>query len=139
MRWWKDASKPMLSRPTRERRTGRRVGTSSRSLLTGIPIDNDFPLMSRRKACAHHTPTQYQGEIESRSMSHKIKGKKDLIARIGRIRGQLNAVERALIEDKDCFQILQTVAACHGALNGLMAQILESHIRSHLLDTNPGR
>ncbi len=72
-------------------------------------------------------------------MSHKIKGKKDLIARIGRIRGQLNAVERALIEDKDCFQILQTVAACHGALNGLMAQILESHIRSHLLDTNPGR
>ena len=72
-------------------------------------------------------------------MSHTIKNKKRLIERIGRIRGQLNAVERALVEERDCFLVLQTVAACHGALNSLMAQILEGHIRTHLLDTTPGK
>jgi len=72
-------------------------------------------------------------------MSHAIKDKKGLVARIGRIRGQLNAVERALIDDEDCFVVLQTVAACHGALNSLMARILEDHIRSHLIDASPGK
>ena len=72
-------------------------------------------------------------------MAHLIKGKKGLAARIGRIRGQLNAVDRALSNNEDCYVVLQTVAACHGALNSLMALILEEHIRSHLLDTKPGK
>ena len=70
-------------------------------------------------------------------MAHTIQDKKRVTARIGRIRGQLNAVERAVLADKDCFQILQTAAACRGALSGLMAEILEGHIRYHLLDPGP--
>jgi FrmR/RcnR family transcriptional regulator, repressor of frmRAB operon len=64
--------------------------------------------------------------------------KEKLIARIGRIRGQLNGIERALAEEQDCFVILHTVASCHGALNSLMARILEGHIRSHLIDEEAG-
>ena len=67
-------------------------------------------------------------------MAHTIKDKKRVTVRIGRIRGQLNAIERAVLAEKDCFRILQTAAACRGALSGLMAEILEGHIRYHLLD-----
>ena len=67
-------------------------------------------------------------------MAHTIKDKKRLSARISRIRGQLNAIDRAVREEKDCFLILQTTAACHGALNALMVEILEGHIRYHLLE-----
>ena len=71
-------------------------------------------------------------------MSHTIRDKARLLARIGRIRGQLNGIERALLKERDCFLILQTVASCHGALNSLMAQILEGHIRSHLIEAGSG-
>lgn len=67
-------------------------------------------------------------------MSHTVRDKKKLVLRIGRIRGQLNGIERALLEEKECFLILQTATACRGALNGLIADILEGHIRSHLLE-----
>jgi len=67
-------------------------------------------------------------------MAHTIKDKKRLSTRISRIRGQLNAIDRAVRDEKDCFLILQTTAACHGALNSLMVEILESHIRFHLLE-----
>lgn len=67
-------------------------------------------------------------------MSHTVKDKKKLVSRIGRIRGQLNGIERALLEEKDCFLILQTSTACRGALNSLITEILEGHIRSHLLE-----
>jgi DNA-binding FrmR family transcriptional regulator len=72
-------------------------------------------------------------------MAHTVKDKKKVTARIGRIRGQLNAVERAVLEEKDCYLILQTTAACRGALNSLMAEILEGHIRHHLVDPGPSR
>lgn len=72
-------------------------------------------------------------------MAHTVKDKEKLVARIGRIRGQLNAVERALIQEKDCYQILQTTAACRGAMNSLMAEILEGHIRFHLLEHTANR
>ncbi len=39
--------------------------------------------------------------------------------------------------DGDCVTLLQTIAATRGALNGLMAQILEGHVREHVID--PGR
>ncbi|HTR04016.1 MAG TPA: metal/formaldehyde-sensitive transcriptional repressor [Thermoanaerobaculia bacterium] len=72
-------------------------------------------------------------------MAHTIKDKKHLVARISRIRGQLNAIDRALQEEEDCYRILQTTAACHGALNSLMVEILESHIRHHLLGPESAR
>lgn len=65
-------------------------------------------------------------------MAHTTKDKKKLLSRVSRIRGQIAAVETALEEDKDCSSILQTIASCRGAINGLMAEILEGHIRLHV-------
>jgi len=67
-------------------------------------------------------------------MAHTIRDKKKLINRVRRIRGQVGSLEKALEEEKDCSFILQTTAACRGAINALMAEILEGHIRSHLVD-----
>ena len=67
-------------------------------------------------------------------MAHISRDRKKLLARVKRIRGQLNAVETAVSEDDDCSRVLMTLAACHGALNGLMVEILEGHIRFHIVD-----
>src|SRR5580704_3660557 len=68
------------------------------------------------------------------SMAHLIKDKKKLISRVKRIKGQLGSVEKALDEVHDCAQILQTIAACRGALDSLMSEIFEGHIRMHIID-----
>lgn len=65
---------------------------------------------------------------------HTVHEKKKLISRIRRIRGQLDAVERALADEKSCFEVLQTVAAARGAMNGLVAELVEDHVRWHVLD-----
>jgi DNA-binding FrmR family transcriptional regulator len=65
---------------------------------------------------------------------HTTLGKEKLIARVRRIRGQLGAVERALESEKPCSQILQTVAAARGALNGLVATMIADHVEFHVLD-----
>ena len=65
---------------------------------------------------------------------HTTREKKKIVTRIRRIRGQLEAVEAALNDGKGCYEILQTVAAARGALNGLVAEIIEDHVRFHVLD-----
>jgi DNA-binding FrmR family transcriptional regulator len=67
-------------------------------------------------------------------MSHTVRDRTKLLNRVRRIRGQLDAVERALEKDGNPFAILQTVAASRGALNSLMVEIIEGHVRLHLLD-----
>lgn len=67
-------------------------------------------------------------------MAHTVKGKKQLLTRVRKIRGQANALETALEEEKDCVAILQQIAAIRGAVNGLMAEVMEGHIRDHLGD-----
>ena len=67
-------------------------------------------------------------------MSHLINDKTKLIRRIRRIRGQVEAVERALEADKDCGDVLQMIAAARGAMNSLTAELLEEHIRVHVVD-----
>ena len=67
-------------------------------------------------------------------MAHTIRDKRKLLNRVRRIQGQLSAIERALVEEKDCYLILQTIAASRGAINGLMAQVIEGHIRLHVID-----
>lgn len=62
-------------------------------------------------------------------MSHTTRDKQKLLNRVRRIRGQVEAIERALQEERECALVLQTIAACRGAINGLMAEILEGHIR----------
>lgn len=67
-------------------------------------------------------------------MSHTIRDRVKLLSRVRRIRGQVEALERAIDETHDCTEILQQIAACRGAVNGLMAEVLEGHIREHLID-----
>ncbi len=66
-------------------------------------------------------------------MAHTAKDKKKLIDRVRRIRGQIDAIEKALDEEKDCSSVLHHIAGCRGAMNGLMAEVVEGHIRSHIL------
>jgi DNA-binding FrmR family transcriptional regulator len=65
-------------------------------------------------------------------MPHTIKGKKQLLTRVRRIKGQADALEKALESGGDCSAVLQQIAAIRGAVNGLMAEVLEGHIREHL-------
>ena len=65
---------------------------------------------------------------------HTVEEKPKLILRIKRIKGQIAAIERALEADEDCSDVLQLITAARGAMNGLMAELLEGHIRFHVLD-----
>jgi len=65
-------------------------------------------------------------------MAHTIQDKPALLKRIRRLRGQTEALERALEGDAECNAVLQQIAAIRGAVNGLMAQVLEGHLREHL-------
>lgn len=66
-------------------------------------------------------------------MSHTIKEKAKISARINRIKGQLEAVNKAIESEQDCYQVMQLIASCRGALSGLMSEVVESHIREHIL------
>jgi DNA-binding FrmR family transcriptional regulator len=65
-------------------------------------------------------------------MAHTIQNKRALLTRIRRIKGQSEALERALEQETDCGAALQQIAAIRGAVNGLMAEVLEGHVRDHL-------
>jgi DNA-binding FrmR family transcriptional regulator len=64
-------------------------------------------------------------------VSHTIRGKTKLVRRVARIRGQIDAVARALDADAECGEVLRLIASARGAMNGLMAEVLEDHIRDH--------
>jgi FrmR/RcnR family transcriptional regulator, repressor of frmRAB operon len=74
-------------------------------------------------------------------MSHTVKEKQKLLARTRRIRGQIEAIERALENEAGCESIMHQIAACRGALAGLMVEVVEDHVRHHLVvpDENGGR
>jgi DNA-binding FrmR family transcriptional regulator len=67
-------------------------------------------------------------------MSHTIKNKSRLVGRVRRIKGQIEAVERALEAELGCADVLMLVASVRGAVNGLTAELLEDHIRHHVVD-----
>jgi DNA-binding FrmR family transcriptional regulator len=69
-------------------------------------------------------------------MSHTVEDKKNLLFRAKRIQGQVDALVRTLSEERDCSEVLQIMSAARGAMNSLMAELLEGHIRSHVL---PGK
>ena len=67
-------------------------------------------------------------------MSHTVRQKDSLLLRAKRIQGQIEALVRALGEERDCSEVLQIMSAARGAMNSLMAEMLERHIRSHVLN-----
>ncbi len=72
-------------------------------------------------------------------MSHTVKNKEKVLARVRRLRGQVEAVERALVQEKGCAAVLQLVVAARGAMNSLMAEVIEDHIRLHVVDPSRER
>ena len=67
-------------------------------------------------------------------MSHIIKEKTKLLARVRRIKGQMEAIERALEAELGCADVLMLVASVRGAVNGLTVELMEDHIRNHVVD-----
>jgi DNA-binding FrmR family transcriptional regulator len=70
---------------------------------------------------------------------HVAKEKAKLLVRLRRLRGQISAIERAVEADEECAGVLQQATSCRGALDGFIAEVIEDHIREHMLDPNAGR
>ena len=73
-------------------------------------------------------------------MTHTVREKDKLLARLRRIKGQVDAIECALIHETGCEKIMHLLASTRAAMSGLMAEIVEDHVRTHLVDpeTHPG-
>ena len=72
-------------------------------------------------------------------MSHTVREKHKLLARVRRIRGQVEAIERALEAEAACDTVMHLIAGVRGATSGLMADVMEDHVRSHLVDADRKR
>ena len=75
----------------------------------------------------------------SLQMAHVQREKAKLLNRLKRIRGQIDAIERAVDEEKECARVLQQATACRGAMDGFIAEVIEDHIREHLVDESLGK
>jgi len=71
-------------------------------------------------------------------VSHTIQDKKRLLNRVRRVAGQVEAIERALEEEKGCATVLHLITAARGAINGLMSEVIEDHIRLHVIEPARG-
>lgn len=67
-------------------------------------------------------------------MSHTVREKTKLLHRVRRLKGQVEAIERALESESACEQVMQLIVSVRGAANSLMAELLEDHIRLHVSD-----
>lgn len=72
-------------------------------------------------------------------MTHTILHRKRLLNRVRRIGGQLAAVERALTEEQGCAEVMIRLAASRGAIHSLMVELLDEHVRTHVLDKSASR
>ena len=73
---------------------------------------------------------------DEEDLSHTTKSRAKMVSRARRIKGQVEAIERALEGGGESEDILQLVASCRGALNGLMAELIEGHLKYHVLPSD---
>lgn len=66
-------------------------------------------------------------------MSHTHRSKDKLVARIRRLKGQMEAVERALENEQPCGDVLQLLASIRGALSGLTVELMQEHLSEHVV------
>ena len=69
-------------------------------------------------------------------MTHTIRETQKLLARVRRLRGLIEAIERALEGEAGCEQVMHLIAGVRGAMAGLMAEVVEDHVRNHLVDAD---
>ena len=67
-------------------------------------------------------------------MGHVANERTKLLNRLKRIKGQVEAIERAVAEEQECAKVLQQATSCRGAMDGFIAEVIEDHIREHMLD-----
>ena len=67
-------------------------------------------------------------------MTHTIVDKQKLLNRVRRLRGQVDAIERAVDREAGCTEVMQLLTAARGAISGLMAEVIEDHIHMHMID-----
>jgi DNA-binding FrmR family transcriptional regulator len=67
-------------------------------------------------------------------MAHTVIEKQKLLNRVRRLRGQVDAIERALVADEGCSDVMRLITATRGAINGIMAEVINGHIRTHMVD-----
>ena len=67
-------------------------------------------------------------------MAHTVRDKQKLVKRVNRIAGQMDAVKRALEDEHECGDIMIRITTVRGALDSLMAEVVEGHIREHMVD-----
>jgi len=72
-------------------------------------------------------------------MGHVAREKTKLLNRLKRLRGQIDAIERAVEGDLECAGVLQQATSCRGALDGFIAEVIEDHIREHMVDPRASR
>jgi DNA-binding FrmR family transcriptional regulator len=65
-------------------------------------------------------------------MAHIVANKEKLLLRVRKIKGQISAIEKALESENDCFKVLQQISASRGAIQSLMSEVLDGHIKEHL-------
>ncbi len=71
-------------------------------------------------------------------MGHVARDKGKLLNRLRRLRGQLAAIERAVEADEECADVLGQATSARGALDGFIAEVIEDHIREHMVDARAG-
>ena len=67
-------------------------------------------------------------------MTHVASERVKLLNRLRRLKGQIEAIERAVAEDQECAKVLQQATSCRGAMDGFIAEVIEDHIREHMVD-----
>lgn len=66
-------------------------------------------------------------------MGHTVREKQKLLARVRRVRGQVEAIERALENEAACDQVMHLIAGVKGSMTSLMAEVMEDHVRAHFV------
>jgi DNA-binding FrmR family transcriptional regulator len=125
-----------------------RVVIGEKDLTLSHPLVNT----SSGVVCHHHTrldptPSCLRGVTQSggnghqqldrwfgRLVGHTILKQSKLLARVRRVKGQVEAVERALEEERECYDVLRLISSIRGAVNGLTAEVMEDHIRNHVVN-----
>ena len=92
------------------------------------------PEINKRARFPFSSPSdRVVGYIKERMMSHTHRDRDKLLARVRRLKGQMEAVERALEAEKPCGEVLQLLASIRGALSGLTGEVMQDHLHEHIL------
>ena len=103
-------------------------------IRSSVALSADASVEPRNSWALEVYPPILLSRLAPLQMAHVERDRRKLLNRLKRIKGQVEAIERAVEGDKECARVLQQATACRGALEGFIAEVLEDHIREHLVD-----